>query len=129
MERKDVRSARRHATAAVREAEPLGDEALRHALEALVEAYRDEGDFDAAAAAAARCLDIARRLGGHDPLFQAIRSAADVALDRGELDLARDLLAELDEHAAARDRDTGTTTCADKATQRRRRLAELDDAT
>ena len=128
LDRRDVRSARRHATAAVREAEPLGDEALRYALHALVVVYRAEGDLDAAAAAATRLLDAARRLGGHEALFYVIRSAADLALDRGELGLDRDLLTELDAHAAALDSDTGTTTCADQAARHHRRLTELNNA-
>lgn len=84
------RSARRHATAAVREAEPLGDDSLLNALDVLVAACRAEGDLATAAVAATRGLDAARRLGGHDALYYATRTAVDVALDRGELDVARD---------------------------------------
>lgn len=106
----------------------MGDHPLRKALGVLVAACRAEGDLAAAAAAATRYLDAARRLGGHEVPYFATCTAIDVALDRGELDVARDLLAELDEHAAARDSDTGTARCAGEAAERRRRHAELSDA-
>lgn len=113
----DAQSAR-HATAAVREPEPLGDSSLRFALDVLVEVCRADGDLATAAAAATRWLDTAHRLGGHEALYHATQTAVDVALDRGELDVARDLLFELDEHAAALDRDTGTTRFTDEVAQR-----------
>jgi hypothetical protein len=125
LDRGDTPAGRRHATAAVREAEPLGDDALSYALAALIQACRDAGDLDTAAAAATRKLEVARRLGGHSNLYYALDWAVAVALERGERDTATELLNELDEHAAALDADTGTSTTAEAAAWYRRRLADL----
>ncbi|HTY08537.1 MAG TPA: tetratricopeptide repeat protein, partial [Candidatus Edwardsbacteria bacterium] len=83
--RDDLAAARRYALAAVREAEPLGDDSLSTALETAVAVHRAAGDLDAAAAAAGRKLAVARRLGGHYGLYYAVRSSVDVALDQGDL--------------------------------------------
>jgi tetratricopeptide (TPR) repeat protein len=116
----------RHAAAAVGLAEPLGDDALCLALAALVGACRAGGDLDGAQWAAARGLDAAGRVGGHYRLYFATRDAVDVALDRGDADTARRLLADLDAHAAAMDAQTGTDACGRETAQRRSRLAQLD---
>jgi tetratricopeptide (TPR) repeat protein len=126
--REDPAAARRNALAAVREAEPLGDESLDAALEVAVEVHRAAGDLDAAAAAAARRLEAARRLGGHLVLFSAVQSAADVALDRGDLDQARELLAELGGHCQALSADDATTRWAAGLAKLRERLTEAEDA-
>lgn len=124
--RNDPHTAHRHAIAAVQLAEPLGDEALRTALNALVEAHRALGDYEAAWHTATRSLDVARRIGGHYVPYSAVRGAVDVALDRGDVDTARHLITELDQHAAALDADTGNTTLTADAARRHRRLAKLD---
>jgi hypothetical protein len=48
-----------------------------------------------------------------------------VALDRGEVDMARGLLGELEVHAVALDFDRAGTTFADETAQCRRRLDDL----
>jgi tetratricopeptide (TPR) repeat protein len=121
----DTATGRRHATAAVRIADPLGDDALCPALEALVAVYRADGDLNAAWQAATRLLEAAARVGGHYRPYYATRDAVDVALDRDDLDTARRLLNELDTHATAMDTAHGNTTYTNKAAQRRRRLEEL----
>jgi tetratricopeptide (TPR) repeat protein len=124
--RDDPHTAHRHAMAAVQLAEAIGDDALQTALWLLVEAHRALGDYEAAWHTATRQLDGARRIGGHHTLYYAVRAAAGVALDRGELDTARDLITELDQHAAAIDADTGNTTFTDDAAEHHSWLAELD---
>jgi tetratricopeptide (TPR) repeat protein len=124
--RQDLAASRRHAQAAVREAEPLGDESLTLALEVAVEVHRAAGDLDAAAAAAAQLLEAARRIGGHHALYYAVRTALDVALDRGDLDHARELLSELDTHGQALAADDATTTWAAQLAERHHRLAEAE---
>jgi hypothetical protein len=121
--------ARGHAAVAL--AEPLGDDNLCTALEALVAACRAAGDPDAARHAADRYVDAARRIGGHLRPYYAVRAAVDVALDRADpadLDAARDLLADLARHAAALDKASGTTRYTAWAAERHRRLAEVEDA-
>jgi tetratricopeptide (TPR) repeat protein len=125
----DTEAGRHHATAAVRLAEPLGDVALCTALSALTAACRAAGDRDAAWAAVARRLDAAGRIGGHYRPYFATRDAVDVALDRGDLATARDLLADLDRHATAMDTATCTTIHTGEAAQRRQLLARLKGAT
>jgi tetratricopeptide (TPR) repeat protein len=115
-------AARRHAAAAVRLAESLGDDALCPPLDALTAACRAGGDLDAAWQAATRHLETAGRVGGHYRPFYAVRRAVDVALDRGDLDTARRLLADLDSHAAALDAAAGSIAHTDEAAQRHRRL-------
>jgi tetratricopeptide (TPR) repeat protein len=121
----DPAAARREARAAVLLAEPLGDNALCTSLEALAAACRAGGDLDAAWQAATRYLEAAGRIGGHYRPYYAARTAADIALDRGDLDTARQLLAELDEHAKALDTDTATTTWTSETARRHQRLADL----
>ncbi|MBM2617899.1 hypothetical protein JIG36_20285 [Actinoplanes sp. LDG1-06] len=118
----------RHATAAVREAEPLGDEALRLPLDALVAAQRATRDTEAATATAARLLDAARRLGSAYAIFFALRAATDVALDRGDPRAARDLLTELEQEATALDEANGHRRRSAEAGKRARRLARLTAA-
>jgi tetratricopeptide (TPR) repeat protein len=125
--REDLAAAARHAQAAVREAEPLGDESLSSALEVTVAVHRAAGDLDAAAAAAGRLLQTARRLGGHHNLYFAVRAAADVALDRGDLDQARELIAELGDHAQALAAADATAVWAGELAQRRQRLTQAED--
>jgi tetratricopeptide (TPR) repeat protein len=120
--------ARGHADAAVALAEPLGDESLCTALDALVAACRAAGNLDAARRAADRYVDAARRVGGHYRPYYAVRAAVDVALDRADLDVARGLLADLDRHATALDKAGGTIRYTAWAAERRRRLAEVEDA-
>jgi len=124
----DAAAARRQARSAVLLAEPLGDDALCNPLDVLAQACRDDGDLDAAWQAAARRLEAARRIGGHYRPYYAARTAVDIALDRGDLPTARQLLGELDEHAAALDPTTGDTTYTSEAEQRRQRLANLERA-
>jgi tetratricopeptide (TPR) repeat protein len=122
----DPEAGRRHAAAAVRLAEPLGDDALCPALAALVAACRAGGDLDGAWRAATRGMEAAGRVGGHYRPYYATRDALDVALDRGDADTARRLLADLDAHAAALDTTTGTDTRARETARRRSRLAQLE---
>jgi tetratricopeptide (TPR) repeat protein len=124
----DADAGRRHATAAVRLAEHLGDVALCTALAALTAACRAAGEPDAAWAAATRCLDAAGRIGGHYRPYFATRDAVDVALDRGDLTTATHVLADLDQHAATMDTATGTTTYTGETAQRRQRLTRLKAA-
>jgi tetratricopeptide (TPR) repeat protein len=125
LDREDLAAARRHALAAVREAEPLGDESLYYALDVTVAVHRAAGDLAAAAAAAGRLLQTARRLGGHYKLYYAVLAAADVALDHSDLDQARELLTELDEHARALAADAATGWAAEVA-DRRERLTQAE---
>jgi tetratricopeptide (TPR) repeat protein len=127
LDRDDLAAARRHALAAVREAEPLGDDSLRTALDVAIAVHRAEGDLDASAAAAGRLLETARRLGGHYNLYFAVRAAADVALDRGDLDHARELLGELEEHSEALAAADATPVWARELEQRRQRFSEAED--
>jgi tetratricopeptide (TPR) repeat protein len=126
LDRQDVAAGQRHARAAVREAEPLGDQSLAGALEVAVEVHRAAGDLDAAAAAADRRLEAARRIGGHYYLYHAVRAAVDVALDRGDLDHARELLRELDTHGQALAADDATTAWAAQLAERHQRLTEAE---
>jgi tetratricopeptide (TPR) repeat protein len=118
--------ARREARLAVQLAEQLGDDALCSSLDALAGACRADGDLDGAWQAATRYLEAAGRVGGHTRPYYAARTAADVALDRGDHAAAREFLASLDEHARALDAATGNTTFSAETATRRRRLAELD---
>jgi tetratricopeptide (TPR) repeat protein len=126
LDREDLAAARRHALAAVREAEPLGDESLYTTLETAVAVHRAAGDLDAAAAAAGRLLQVARRLGGHLNLYHAVRAAVDVALDSGDLGQAGELLTELGEHADALAAADATTTWAAEVAERRQRLTQTE---
>jgi tetratricopeptide (TPR) repeat protein len=121
----DLPAARRHATRAVRLAEPMGDDPICPALEVMVAVCRAEGDLDGAWQAAQRRMEAAGRVGGHIRRYYALRDLVDVALDRGALDIARGLLGELEAHAAALDADRASTTFADEAARRRRRLDDL----
>jgi hypothetical protein len=125
LDRDDTEAAGRHAKAAVRLAETLGDDALTGALDVFIEACRAGGDLDAAWQAATRLREATGRIGGHNRPYFAVRAALDVALDRGNLAVAEDLLAELDGHAAALDADTRNTAFADEVAQRRERLNQL----
>lgn len=126
LDRDDPPAARRHAQAAVRDAEPLGDNAFSGPLEVLISAHRAAGDGDAAAAAADRYLQVARRLGGHFNLYYAVKAAVQVALDSGDPNTARTLLADLDQHAHALDTDSGTTRMSVEAAELRQQLTDLD---
>lgn len=84
------------------------------------------GDLPAAEQAAARHLEAAQRIGGHHRSFYAVRDVLDVALDRGDRDIAQRLLEELDEHAAALDATVGDTTFRNEVERRRARLTELE---
>jgi len=128
LEANDLVAARREATAAVRLAESLGDDALCTSLDVLADACRAAGDLDAAGQAAARHLEAAGRVGGHDRPYFAVRTAVDIALDRADLGTARDLLTELDRHAAPLDAAAGNTVMADEVARRHERLAELTAA-
>jgi tetratricopeptide (TPR) repeat protein len=123
----DPATARPHAEAAVRLAEPFGEGALCEPLQALIAACRAVDDLHAAWQAATRLIDAASRVGGHYRPYFATLDAVDVALDRGDLESARGLLADLDGHATALDTTAGTTTTthADAAAERHRRFAEL----
>ena len=123
--RDDVEGAGRHARAAVRLAEPLGDDALCMALDVLVEACLGGGDLDAAWQAATRYREAAGRVGGHDRPYFAVWAALDVALDRGDLAAAGELLAELDRHATVLDADAGGNRFAQVVAQQRQRLDHL----
>jgi tetratricopeptide (TPR) repeat protein len=121
----DQAEARREAQLAVQLAESLGDGALCTSLEALSAACRADGDLEAAWQAATRHLEAAGRIGGHYRPYYAARTAADIALDRGDLAAAREILADLDEHARAMDTATGLTAYTASAAQCHQRLAEL----
>jgi tetratricopeptide (TPR) repeat protein len=114
-----------HAIAAVGLAEALGDAIICQAAEALAAVCRAGGDLDGAWQAATRGLEAAGRIGGHYRLFHATRVAVDVALDRGDLDTAGRLLADLDVHAVALEASDGTGTWTREAARRRERLAQL----
>jgi tetratricopeptide (TPR) repeat protein len=126
LDREDLAAARRHALAAVREAEPLGDNSLFFALETAVAVHQAASDLDAAAVAAGRLLQTARRLGGHYTLYYAVRAGVDVALDSGDLDQARELLTELGEHADALAAADATTKWAAEVAKRRQRLTQTE---
>jgi tetratricopeptide (TPR) repeat protein len=121
----DLDAGRRHAVAAMRLAEPLGDPVICQAVEALVAVCQASGDLDGAWQAATRGLKAAGRVGGHYRLFHATRVAVDVALDCGDVETARRLLADLDGHAVALDRSDGTGAWAREVARRRERLAQL----
>ena len=123
----DVAAGRREARAAVLLAESLGDDALCLSFEVLAAACRAAGDLDAAGEVASRYLAAARRVGGHDRPYHAVRIAADIALDRGDLDTARVLVGELDEHAAALDAATGNSVFTQDSAQLHQRLDTLAD--
>jgi tetratricopeptide (TPR) repeat protein len=120
----DPGTARREARTAVLLAEPLGDNALCTSLEVLAEACRADGDLEEAWRAATRYLETAGRVGGHTALYFATRKAVDIALDRGDLTTAKQLLGEMDEHAAALDAARGTTTIGRETARRHQRLAD-----
>ncbi len=122
--RDDAAAARRHAESALRLAEGMGDNVLCGALDALIAACRAAGDLDAAAQAADRHLEAARRVSGIRIYF-ALRDAADVALDRGDAAAARRHLDEAAPIAEALDRQRDVETFANEMAKRRRRLAEL----
>jgi tetratricopeptide (TPR) repeat protein len=124
----DAAAARREARAAVQLAEPLGDGAVCTSLDALAEACRAGGDLDAAWQAATRRLEAAARVGGHYRPYYAARTAVDIALDRADLDAARRLLGELDQHAEAMDATAGASTYTSETAQRHQRLAGLGEA-
>jgi len=108
----DLAAARREARTAVLLAEPLGDNALCLSLEVLAAVCRADGDLEGAWQAATRFLEVAGRVGGLYRPYEAALMAVDIALDRGDLAAAEQLLAEIDDHAAALDAGTGTTTRA-----------------
>ncbi|GAB2614239.1 hypothetical protein Aab01nite_70790 [Paractinoplanes abujensis] len=112
----------RHATAAVREAESLGAEALRLPLHALVEAHRAARNHEAASITATRYLELAGRLGSPYACFFALRSATDAALDRRDLPTARTLLTDLEQQATVLDDANGHTRRSAEAAKRRHRL-------
>jgi len=124
----DPVSGRREARTAVSLAEPLGDDALSGSLDVLAAACRADGDLEAAWQAATRHLEAAGRVGGHNSPYYAVRAAVDIALDRADLAAAKRLLGELDEHAAALDATTGTTTRTSETAQRHQRLTGLETA-
>jgi tetratricopeptide (TPR) repeat protein len=124
----DAVTGRREARTALSLAESLGDNALCTSLEVLAAACRADGDLDAAWQAATRRLEAAGRIGGHHRPYYAAREAVDIALDRADLAAAKRLLGELDEHAAALDATTGTTTRTSQNARRHQRLAELETA-
>ena len=120
--RGDPDTAAHHARSAVQLAEPLGDEPALPTLAAQIAVHRATGDLEAAAQAAARSLDAARRIGTHYRLFYALFDAVDVALDRGDHSTAATLLEELDRHATALDADTSGTAYRDEAADLRAHL-------
>jgi tetratricopeptide (TPR) repeat protein len=124
----DLAAGHREARTAVLLAEPLGDEALCPALEALTQASRAAGDLTQAWQVTARYLETAGRTGGRTQLYYATRTAVDVALDRADLPAARRLLSELAELAAALDVSADTTISGDAVQERRQRLAGLEEA-
>jgi hypothetical protein len=124
----DAGAARREARTGVQLAEALGDDALCGSLDVLAEACRAEGDLDAAWNTATRHLEAADRVGGHYRPYYGARAAVDIALDRADLDAARRLLGELDQHAEAMDATAGGTTYASQTARRRERLADLSEA-
>jgi hypothetical protein len=56
-------------------------------------------------------------------LYFALRDAADVALDEGDVTGTEALLAELEPYARALDESRGVTTFATEVAQRRQRMA------
>ncbi|MCP4664377.1 MAG: tetratricopeptide repeat protein [bacterium] len=124
LSRSDPATARQHAESAVRLAEGMGDEALCGALDTLVAACRAAGDLDAAAQAADRHLEAARRIPA-SRLYGALMNATDVALDRGDAAAASRHLDEAAPIAEALDRQAEVETRANAMARRRRRLAKL----
>jgi tetratricopeptide (TPR) repeat protein len=121
----DLATALAQARTATELAEPLGDNALCTSLYVLTRAYRASCDLDAAWRSATRNLEAANRIGSQFRRYYATRMAADVALDRSDLDGTRPLLAELDGLAAAMDTATGLRRCADETTARHLRLGQV----
>jgi tetratricopeptide (TPR) repeat protein len=124
----DLATARREARAAVQIGEPLGDDERCKSLHVLVKACRAAGDLDTAWKATTTWLEAAARIGDHYRPYQAVSSAADLALDRADIAAAHRLLEELAPHARAMDTTTGTSEHADAAARLRQRLAELTEA-
>lgn len=100
----DGAGARAYANEAVRLGEPMGDNALSHALEDLTDACLAQGDVAAARAASDRRVQVARRLDAPMHLFSALARAARVALAEKDAAGARAFLAEAQPHAEALDR-------------------------
>jgi tetratricopeptide (TPR) repeat protein len=125
LEAGDLAAARREARLAAQLAEPFGDEPVSRAQGILAKVHCAAGDLDEAWHAAARRLEVAAEIGGHLRPYQAIKDAAEIALDRGDRDSAGQLLDELDQHARAMDGATGATTHTAAAARLRQRLAGL----
>lgn len=134
LETGDVAGAVRHAEEAVRFADEMrstpprlrDDLRLKVALNTLIQAHRAAGDLRAIHMAAERKVEVARRRRRDDSLYEALRAAADAALDAGDAARARALLAEAEPLAAALDPDRGRTGLHEEMAERRRRLAALE---
>jgi hypothetical protein len=122
----DPGTARWHAEKAVKLAESLGDDALCSALDSLVVACHTDRDLDAAWRAATRQLEAARRVGDDFWPYYACRAAIDVAIDRCDLGTARTLLAELERHAVAMDKASGSIDYTTEAAGRRQRFSDRE---
>jgi tetratricopeptide (TPR) repeat protein len=115
------REATRYAEMAVSLAENCSEDETAFALDGLVRALRKTGDRDGAWSAATREFELAQRTGRYR-LYYAVKSMVDVALDRGDLEMALKLIEDLDEHAAALDAAQGSSKFS-RGVARRRRLA------
>jgi tetratricopeptide (TPR) repeat protein len=124
LDRGDTEDALLHATNAVTVAETVAEEPLGPALGVLVAAQRSAGDLDSAWCTALRHVETANHAGNHYRAYHALRSAVDVALDRGDRTAAASLLDDLEPHARALDTDARVHSRA--VAVRRERLSELD---
>lgn len=124
----DTTTARREGRAAVTAAERMGDAALCGALSAYVEACRAAHRFQAARLAADRLLQCARRSASQNRLYYALRDAAEVAMDEGEVVRARKLLTEASPIADDLDQSCQNQAWSRDIHRRYARLEELEAA-
>ena len=115
--------AARHAETAAALATGCGDPIAASALGVLARIRLGSHDLDGAIQAAEQGLAAARRSGELSSCYYAAKVAADVALDSGDLSVARQLVAELREHARALDAAQASSAFGAEVAARRRRLA------
>jgi tetratricopeptide (TPR) repeat protein len=115
----------REARLAVQLSETLGDDWHAYYLATLARASRAAGELEAGWQAASRAMDAAARTDDHYRFYRAALAAADIALDRGDLRAAGQLLDELDNLVVAFDAAVGVTLHATEAAARRDRYVLL----
>jgi tetratricopeptide (TPR) repeat protein len=123
----DVTRARRQAEEAVQLSESMGAEELGDALAVLLEVERGANDSAAASGTIDRLLPLRRRV-RRDGLYRALRTAADISLDRGDLTNARQYLEEATPVAGSLDRQRGGTRFENELNERRQRLDALESS-